>query len=229
MMLLGAAAPAAATLTGGLGTGGGAAQVVAVADRCNARMINQYQGEIRNFDAHPPRSDPAHLNARLGEIADVVSSLDEEHGVLDSMCATETDKAPLFAQLNATVAWALALESDIAAKLNASCPAAAKALPAAMLAQSWLALAATVNDAGGAVPNSTAEVVPKIRTRAAAVDLELPAYTETSAYWRDQITQKAKEAVASCPSPTPSGSGNSSPQPAGSPPPSPSAPPPPQG
>jgi hypothetical protein len=195
-------------------------RVVAVANRCNARMIDQYQGEVRSFDAHPPRSDPAHLNARLGEIADVVSSLDEEHGVLDSICATDTDKALLFAQLNATVAWALALESDIAAKLNASCPPAAKALPAAMLAQSWLALAATVNDQGGAVPNSIAEVVPKIRARAAAVDLELPAYPETSAYWRDQITQKAKEAVAACPSPTPGssgGSGSPSPQPSATP------------
>jgi hypothetical protein len=179
------------------------ASTVAVANRCNSRMINDYQGQIRNYDAHPPRSNPAALNARLGDIADILSGLNEEHGVLDSFCATEADKAPLYAQLNATVAWALALQSDIAVKLNASCPPAAKALPAAMLAQAWLALAATVNDNNGTVPASIAEIIPKVRTRAAAVGLTLPAYPETSAYWRDQVTDVAKQAVAGCPTPVP--------------------------
>ncbi len=166
-------------------------------------MINDYQGQIRNYDAHPPRSNPAALNARLGDIADILSGLNEEHGVLDSFCATEADKAPLYAQLNATVAWALALQSDIAVKLDASCPPAAKALPAAMLAQAWLALAATVNDNNGTVPPSIAEIIPKVQTRAAAVGLTLPTYPETSAYWRDQITDQAKQAVAGCPTPVP--------------------------
>ena len=148
--------------------GGPSAGIVAVANRCNSRMINDYEGQIRNFDAHPPRSTPAALNARLGDIADILSGVNEEHGVLDSFCTTEADKAPLFAQLNATMAWALALQSDIAVKLNASCPPAAKALPAAMLAQAWLALAAAVNDNNGTVPPSIAEIVPKIQTRAAA-------------------------------------------------------------
>ena len=180
-----------------------AGRVVAAASRCNSRMINDYYGEIRNDDAHPPRNDSGALNARLEDLADILNSLSEEHNVLDSICPTDSDKAPLFAQLNAATAWALALQSDIAAKLNASCLPAAKALPAAMLAQAWLALAATVNDQGGTVPRSIAEVVPKIQTRAAAVGLTLPAYTETSPYWRDQVTDQAKQAVQICPTPVP--------------------------
>lgn len=176
---------------------------LAAASRCNARMINDYTGQIRNYDAHPPKNDPAALNARLGDIADILGSLGEEHNVLDSICPNETDKAPLFAQLNAATAWGLVLQSDIAAKLNVSCPPAAKALPAAMLAQAWLALAATVNDAGGTVPKSIAEVIPKVQTRAVAVGLTLPAYPETSAYWRDQVTEQAKQAVQICPTPVP--------------------------
>jgi hypothetical protein len=184
------------------GADGPSARVVA-ANRCNSRTISDYQGQIRNYEAHPPRSNPVDLNARLGDIADVLASLNEEHGVLDSFCATDADKAALFAQLNATVAWALVLQSDIAVKLNASCPPAAKALPAAMLAQAWLALAATVNDAGGTVPKSVAEIVPKVETRAAAIGLALPTYPETSAYWRDQIVDQARQAVAVCPTPVP--------------------------
>ncbi|HEY1654727.1 MAG TPA: hypothetical protein VGF86_06425 [Candidatus Tumulicola sp.] len=183
--------------------GGTTSRVVAAASRCNPRVIDDYYSQIRNDDAHPPKNDSRALNDRLGDLGDVLNSLSEEHNVLDSICPNDTDKAPLFAQLNAATAWALALQSDIAATLNASCPPAAKALPAAMLAQAWLALAATVNDEGGTVPKSVADIVPKIQTRAAAVGLTLPAYTETSPYWRDQVTDVAKQAVQVCPTPVP--------------------------
>lgn len=184
-------------------SGAVSAHTVAAASRCSSRYISDYQGQIRNYDAHPPRDNPGALNDRLGEIADILQSLNEEHGVLDSVCPNDADKEPLFAQLNATVAWALALQSDIAAKLNASCPPAAKALPAAMIAQAWLAIAATVNDNNGTVPKALNEVIPKVQTRAAAVGLTLPAYTETSAYWRDQVADQARQAVAICPTPVP--------------------------
>lgn len=194
---IGPAGPSAAQRVGTV-----SASTVA-ASRCNSRTIGDLQTEIRGYDARPPRSNPADLNARLGDIADILSSLNEEHGVLDAECTTDAQKAPLFAQLNSTVAWALALQSDIAAKLNASCPPAAKALPAAMLAQAWLALAATVNDNNGSVPKSVAEIVPKVQTRAAAVGLTLPTYPETSPHWRDQVADQAKQAVAGCPTPVP--------------------------
>lgn len=176
---------------------------VAAASRCNSRTISDYQTQIRGYDAHPPRDNPSALNARLGDIAEILEGLTEEHGVLDNVCPNDADKAPLFAQLNATVAWALALQSDIAAKLNVSCPPAAKALPAAMLAQAWLAIAATVNDNDGAIPKALTDVIPKVQTRATAIGLTLPAYPDTSAYWRDQVADQAKQAVAGCPTPVP--------------------------
>jgi hypothetical protein len=43
-----------------------------------------------------------------------------------------------------------------------------------------------------------------VQTRATAVGLTLPAWSETSAYWRDQVHAKAKAAIATCPSPSPS-------------------------
>lgn len=178
------------------------ASTVVAASRCNSREIGDAQTQIRNYEAHPPRDNPGALNDRLGSIADILQGLNEEHGVLDSVCP-DADKPPLYAQLNATVAWALALQSDIAAKLNVSCPPAAKALPAAMLAQAWLAIAASVNDNGGAVPKAVVDVIPKVQARAAVVGLTLPAYADTSAYWRDQVADQAKQAVATCPTPVP--------------------------
>jgi hypothetical protein len=181
-------------------------RTVAAASRCNDRMIGDYQTEIRSYDAHPPRSNTAAMDARLNDIGAVLGAINEEHNVLDSICPTEADKMPLFAQLAATTAWGLALQSDIAAKLNASCPAAAKALPAAMLAEAWLALAATVNDENGTIPVAIAQVLPKVQSRAAAIGLALPTYLETSAYWRDQLGEQAKAAVASCAPPHAAGS-----------------------
>jgi hypothetical protein len=189
---------------------------VAAASRCSPRVVDDYNAQIRAFAKNPPKDNNAALNARLGDIADILNSLGEEHNVLDSVCPTDTDKQPLFAQLNATTAWALVLQSDIAVKLNASCPGAAKALPAAMIAQAWLAVAASVNDAGGSVPKPIAQVQPLVQARATALGLTLPAYSETSAYWRDQMADNAKAAVAVCmPSPSPSPSGSPAPSASG--------------
>ena len=201
MIVVGAMGPAGAPAAERSGVV--SAHAVAAASRCNSRTISDYQNQIRGYDAHPPRDNPGALNARLGDIADILEALNEEHGVLDNICPSDDDKAPLFAELNATVAWALALQSDIAAKLNASCPPAAKSLPAAMLAQAWLAIAATVNDNNGTVAKALLEVIPKVQTRAAAVGLTLPAYADTSAYWRDQVADQARQAVAICPTPVP--------------------------
>ncbi len=57
---------------------------------------------------------------------------------------------------------------------------------------------------GGAVPTEFTDVIPKVRTRADAVGLALPAWAETSAYWAGQVRDKAKAAIATCPSPSPS-------------------------
>jgi hypothetical protein len=61
-----------------------------------------------------------------------------------------------------------------------------------------------VNADGGTVPPSFADVIPKVQTRAASVALTLPAWADTSAYWAGQVREKAKAAIATCPTPSPS-------------------------
>ena len=173
------------------------------ANRCTSFMIDGASERIRNYDRHPPADKPSALNARYGAIADVISTLAEEHGILDSVCTNDAQKAPLFAEIAATSAWAIALESDIAQRLNASCPSAAKAFPTIMLADAWLLLANVVNENGGTVPGAFKDVIPKVENRAAAAGLVVPAWAETSQYWRDQIDAKEKPIIQACPSPSP--------------------------
>jgi len=174
------------------------------ANRCNSQTIDDASGRVRDYDRHAPGGGAAQLLRRYGAIADVLSMLNEEREILDSICSSDAQRAPLFAQIAAFSAWALALESDVAARLNASCGAASEALPAMMLADAWLGLANVINANGGTVPPAFAEVIPKIQMRAAAVGLALPSWPDTSAYWRDQVRARSKSAIAACPSPSPS-------------------------
>jgi len=181
-----------------------AQSVLVASNRCNGQTIDDASSRIRDYDRHGPRDSSAQLLQRYGAIADVVATLNEERDILDSVCSSDAQRAPLFAQIAEYSAWALALESDVAAKLNASCPAAASALPAMMLADAWLALANVVNSNNGVVPTTFSDVIPKVRTRAGAAGLTLPAWTDTSAYWAGQVREKAKAAIATCPTPSPS-------------------------
>jgi len=187
--------------------GGGAhaaAPIEIAVSRCNGQTVDDMSSRLRDYDRHPPGSSQSKLLARFGAIADVLSTLSEEHDILKSVCSSESETAGLFTQIAALSAWALVLEADVAGGLNASCPAAARGLPTMMLADAWLVLANRINDANGAVPPSFNDVIPKIQTRAQAVGLTLPAWSETSQYWRDQIHTKEKAAVATCRSPSPS-------------------------
>jgi hypothetical protein len=183
-----------------------AASVEIASNRCNSQTIDDASASVRDYDRHAPGGSAGQLLQRYGAIAEVITVLNEERDILNSICASDAQRAPFFAQIAATSAWALALEADVAARLNASCPAAAKALPAMMLADAWLALANVVNDGGGSVPEAFREVIPKIQTRAQAVGLGLPAWSETSQYWRDRVHDNAKAAIATCPSPSPTSS-----------------------
>jgi hypothetical protein len=173
-------------------------------DRCNGQTIDDASARIRDYDRHPPGGGTAQLVARFGAIADVMAVLNEERQILDSVCSSEAQRAAFVEQIAETAAWALALEADVAARLNASCPAAAQALPTMMLSDAWLSLANVVNGDGGAVPKRFNDVIVKVQTRSQAAGLVLPAWSETSAYWRDQVHAKAKVAIAACPSPSPS-------------------------
>jgi hypothetical protein len=181
-----------------------AVPVVVANNRCNGQTIDDASARVREYDRHTPSGSTSSLMQRYGAILEVISVLNEEREILTSVCSSDAQRAPFFAEIAAMVAWALVLESDVAARLNTSCPASAQALPTMMLSDAWLALANVVNENNGAVPLQFADVIPKIQNRAQAAGLTLPAWSETSAYWRDQVHAKGKVAVATCPSPSPS-------------------------
>jgi hypothetical protein len=179
------------------------APALIAANRCNSQTIDGEAARLGDYEHNAPSGTPSALLARYGELVDVIATLGEERGILNSICTTDAQRAPLFTQIAATAAWALALEADVAARLNVSCPAAAKALPTMMLADAWLSLANVVNEQGGTAPPAFDDVIPKVQTRAAAVGLVLPSWSATSQYWRDQVSGKAKAELATCPSPAP--------------------------
>jgi hypothetical protein len=212
LALILAAFVAAVPLVAGAGTGAlpnAARSEVAAANRCNGRMIDDYQIQIQGFERRPPGNDNA-IWQQLSELGDTLTALGEEHNVLDHVCASDTDKAPLFAQINAATATGLVIRANLTNKLYAPCPPAATAVAQAQIAQAWLAVAATINDQNGTIPVILAPVIPKIQMRAAAFGMALPTYTETSAYWRDQFANAVPPAMESCagklptPPPTPS-------------------------
>jgi hypothetical protein len=171
-------------------------------------MIDDDSNQIRDLERRPAKDANA-IWGQLSDLHDTLSALSEENNVIDHECATDTDKAPLFAQINAATATGIVLQSDLIGRLYAPCPPAATAVSQALIAQAWLAVAATINDQNGVVPASIAPVIPKVRTRAAALNMALPAYPDTSAYWRDQFGGAVQTAMQSCvgklptPPPTP--------------------------
>ena len=168
----------------------------AAANRCNSLTIDGASARVRDYDRHPPGDAPGAAACALWRDRGRHLDAHEEHEILNGVCSTETQKAPLLAQIAAISAWALALESDIAARLNASCPPAAKAFPTIMLADAWLLLAnGRQRRTAGAVPPDFSEVIPKIQSRAQAVGLTLPAWGDTSQYWRDQVDAKEKPII----------------------------------
>jgi hypothetical protein len=178
-----------------------AAPVQVAVNRCNSQTVDDAYARVRDFDRHAPGGSSDDLLQRIGAITGLLATLREEREILDSICASDAARAPLFAQIAATTAWALTLESDVAIRLNASCPAAARALAKMMLSDAWLAMANVVNDSGGPAPAIFTDVIPKVQGRAQAVGLTLPPWADTSAYWRDRVHQRARADVATCPSP----------------------------
>jgi hypothetical protein len=179
-----------------------ALSVQVAVNRCNSQTADDAYARVRDLDHHSPGGSANDLLQRVGAITSLLATLREERDILDSICASDAARAPLFAEIAATTAWALTLESDVAASLNASCPAAARALPKLMLSDAWLSMANVVNESGGSVPAIFGAVIPKVQSRAQAVGLALPPWADTSAYWRDGVHTQAKAEAATCPSPT---------------------------
>jgi hypothetical protein len=65
-------------------------------------------------------------------------------------------------------------------------------------------MANVINENNGTVPSLFNDTIGKVRTRAAAVGLSLPAWSETSRYWSDNVAAAAKKEAATCPAPSPS-------------------------
>ncbi len=189
------------------GRAGGAGLNLLAINRCDSRNINDLENQIRDWDKHPPRGVDAEI-ARMNDLQDTIAALGQERGVLEAVCPENVNRAPFNAQIGAATAWALALEADITTAIGPPCPAAGNAVPTQILAGAWLSLSVIVQESGGTVPQSIAEVVPKVQSRAAAVGLTLPSYADASPYWRDQISAASKAAVAACATPTPAPSGS---------------------
>jgi hypothetical protein len=186
------------------GPSASAASVQVASSRCNGQTIDDAAARVRDYDRRGTGGNSTQLIQRYGSIAEVIAVLNEEREILNSLCTSDAQRAGFLAQIAAISAWALVLESGVTAKLNASCPAAETALPTMMLADAWLTMANIVNEQNGTVPPAFNDMIPRVQSRAQSVGLTLPPWSETSAYWSDQIHAKAKAAIATCPSPSPS-------------------------
>lgn len=171
-------------------------------NRCDSRNINDVFEQLRGWEKTPPKGASAQVQ-RLNDLRDAINSLNQERGVLDAVCPATVSRAPFNAQIGAGVAWALLQQTDIFLAVGPPCPAAGNAIPNQLVASAWLSLAAPVNEAGGAPPQSIQEIVPKVQAHAAALNLTLPPFHDTSSYWRDQIAAQSKAAVAACPTQPP--------------------------
>ena len=142
-------------------------------NRCNSQTVDDAYARVRDFDRHAPGGSSDDLLQRIGAITGLLATLREEREILDSICASDAARAPLFAQIAATTAWALTLESDVAVRLNASCPGAARGLATMMLSDAWLAMANVVNDSGGPVPAIFTDVISKVQSPVSYTHLDV--------------------------------------------------------
>jgi len=210
MRTIGTAVLAAAVFAVSFGPVGAQAGGSTVAiTRCDSKNINEYQGQVQDWERHPARGKDAELQ-RITDLQEVIQGLGQERGVLEAVCPESMSKEPYFSQIAAVEAWAYALLSDVAIAVGPPCPSAGTAIPDQLLASAWFAIAGNIVEEGKTVP-SIAAIIPKVQTRAAKINFTLPAFADTSAYFVTQATDAAKAAITACnlpavtpsPSPTP--------------------------
>jgi hypothetical protein len=212
MRTIGSAVLAAAVLLVSFGPAGARASGTMVAiTRCDSKTINEYQNSVQDWEKHPVRSrDRDGQLQRITDLQEVVQGLQQERGILEAVCPATMSMATYFSQIAAVQAWAYAVEVDVAETLGPPCPSAGNAIPNQMLASAWFAIAGNILEQGKTVP-SIAAVIPKIQTRAAAINFTLPAFADTSNYWVSTVADATKAAIVACnlpvvtpsPSPTP--------------------------
>src|SRR5215469_5966377 len=173
------AAALAAALSGG-------PSVVALA-RCNNLNATHLEDQVRGYEKHPPTA-AADRDARFVDLEGVISSADNESIILQGICSPN-DFAPIAAQLDAVQAWALVQESDLSRQKNASeCPAAEVPIARGYIANAWVLLSRADLDATGRYPSGQ-NVLPKVQTRAAALNLTLPARIDATNYWMTTVRE----------------------------------------
>lgn len=187
----------------------GGVSVAAGNPRCNHDEAGILEQQIRGYDRKPPAPTIDALTQRVADLNELLQQAQIERDILHEICSSE-ERVPIYDQLAGVMAWAYALQADIESKRFTllKCDATAKQAPQALIASAWAALATTFSNVAeeGATPGPAptpaplvAEVMPKIRSRAAAVGLALPPPRAATAYWRDTILSK----VAPCPPPHP--------------------------
>lgn len=171
--------------------------------RCNYDVAGSLERQVRAYDRRAPQQTSDALDGRYSALESILRQADTEHEILQEECSSAAF-TPIDGQLAGVSAWAYALQSDvsIAHFTLLHCAAAATTSSHALLADAWYALATTVqNERGGTAtePPIIAVVIPKVRVRAAAQGLALPAFAEATQYWRDT----KDSGVAPCPNASP--------------------------
>ncbi|HET9028552.1 MAG TPA: hypothetical protein VFN49_00085 [Candidatus Aquilonibacter sp.] len=163
--------------------------------RCNNYVTTSLEDKVRGFDRRPPSAKDR--NDRYAALQGITASANEEADILHAVCSDD-DYVPIAAQLSAVEAWTQLLEADLnQANYDDKCKAAAQPVARAFVAHAWLLLVKADPEQTGRYP-SIQNVLPKAKTRAAALGLTLPTPADTSAYWLTQQQQAADEAIKTC-------------------------------
>lgn len=169
--------------------------------RCNNVTATRLEDEVRGYERHVAKAEPAAWDERMAKFHDILANMSVEEDVLKSVCPAE-DFVPITSQMDATRAWVHALESDIArAEYARDCPAQELPVAAGFVAQAWLDLVTASPNGMTASTKLVQELTPKIKSRAVAVHLTLPAPAETSNYWMTQVQAAGRTAAQACPPP----------------------------
>ena len=181
--------------------------LLAANGRCNGYNAAELERQIRGDDRARIASSLGTLNAREQELDSILQQAQLESDILHSVCS-DADLAPYQDELVGIIAWAYALETDIAPQRYTllRCPQTAARAPQALLASAWYAIATTLRPTVPSDPSTAPspaplvrEVVPKVQARAAAAHFALPVPVEATQYWRDEIVAQ----VPACTPPTP--------------------------
>jgi hypothetical protein len=166
-----------------------ASPVVVAESRCSTRYADQFQDQLRDYAKNPP--DPQALDARFGDLQNVVSEAERERTILRGVCPNDPDYLAVASHIEIAEAMAYLQEGDIAqAEYHASCPDAELAVVAGFVAAGWFHVVAS----GLADP----DLVKTVQARAQTVQLALPKPADTTSYWLKTVQASGQAAAKAC-------------------------------